>query len=165
MTGEPRFFLNAKGLFFLFILLSTTTCCWQLSVISAGAASESWPTVEGVITFAEVRVHQPSVRDRRELGLKTRYTPRITYRYQVDGKTYENHVIGRYGYTSKWASGISRGQYAVGKPVTVYYNPENPAESVLEPGLGGYALAPCGLALLFLALAVRFGWQAIRKSS
>jgi uncharacterized protein DUF3592 len=91
-------------------------------------ASQSWPTVEGKVIQATVNEH---------VGIARRYSPRVEYKYQVQGKSY----IGRRYQVINWEADKSwlaeeavRGLKA-GKPVTVHYNPENPAQAVLKPGL------------------------------
>jgi hypothetical protein len=54
--------------------------------------------------------------------------------------------------------------YAQGRETTVYYNPTDPAESLLQPGVDGSDL----LLLLFLApwnLMVAAGWLVLVKSA
>jgi hypothetical protein len=90
-------------------------------------ASQHWPTTTGEVLKSRVEVQG---------GSSTSVTPRVMYEYMVGGRQYQNDQI-RAGdsflaiYRSRQAyQAIDR--YPEGTGVTVYYNPENPAESALE---------------------------------
>lgn len=63
------------------------------------------------------------------------YTANITYRYKVGAKDYEGHRV-RFGSPSRisgmQAEGLT-GKYPVGAKISIYYDPERPSKSVLEP--------------------------------
>src|SRR5690606_34367048 len=60
----------------------------------------------------------------------------VVYSYSVNGRRYEGGRVAAGGWkTSSNLAVLVRRQadkYAEGKPVEVFYNPENPAEAVLE---------------------------------
>jgi hypothetical protein len=91
----------------------------------------SWPTVSGRIVSSAV------VKSGR--GEDTEYQPAIRYEYQVNGKSFGSDVC-RFGFEDGATEGESEqavGQYPAGRTVSVYVNPDEPAEAVLEPGLTG----------------------------
>ena len=106
--------------------LGTIMFKWPLII-----KSSSWPTVEGIVNSSEV-----------EGGVGTSdydsgWWPRVNYSYKLDGKTYtadniELIDVGN-GNTDFYAKQIVEG-YPVGMKVLVHYNPNNPANAVLEPG-------------------------------
>ncbi|RLT03615.1 MAG: DUF3592 domain-containing protein [Planctomycetota bacterium] len=121
----------AAILVFVFILyLAFSVTMSGVAVLFEASRSKSWPTVEGTVT--ETRVD----RSRNPKG-GTDESPVVRYRYEVDGKTYHRGKLSLGGaVTTSWfesaPSVIAR--YAVGKPVTVYYDRQHPETAVLEPG-------------------------------
>ena len=99
-----------------------------------GYNSEFWPSTTGKIISAEVkRVSNPEGEDL--------YKPAVHYKYQVNNKSYQgsritfklenplDHIRGR----NRPAQEVVR-QYAIGREVTVYYQPNRPKKATLEPG-------------------------------
>ncbi len=64
-----------------------------------------------------------------------RYHAEISYRYQVDGKSFWNNKISfvKTGDRDRVLAQNSIDKYPKYKRVTVYYRPENPASAILEP--------------------------------
>lgn len=102
-----------------------------LAVLQALKArrAASWPTVQGVV----VESHVESVRRRSNNRTTTSYFPRVTYQYRVNLQEYTGKEIG-FGAESTSSGKAERvlAQYAQGAPVTVFYDPEDPAKAVLE---------------------------------
>lgn len=66
------------------------------------------------------------------------YQPRIAYHYSVEGRDYENDVVDPVHPrgTEAWADDAA-GRYAPGADLVVFYNPNDPSDSVLvksQPG-------------------------------
>jgi len=99
-----------------------------------GQESKSWPTVQGKI------IHSAMARSTSSQG-KTTYSPNIQFTYQVDGKGYQSNQVGVEpgpgASSSSDPSDVSEtvARYPVGKLVTVYYKPSEPALGVLQPGV------------------------------
>jgi hypothetical protein len=89
-------------------------------------AVKNWPSVPGKVTTS--RVSYKSSSD------KTDATPFITYVYDVDGKTYKEGGIspGVLTLSDKMDAEKVVARYPRGSVVTVYYNPKNPSQAVLE---------------------------------
>lgn len=111
---------------------------WSLGTLSADVAyihdlvrqraGSSFPTVDGTITESKI------VEDRDADG--TTYIARIRYAYQVAGRDYTADRV-RY-----WTVSAGRGAaeriveaHPVGSKVTVYYNPADPSDALLRPGI------------------------------
>ena len=112
--------------------------------------NETWPTVEGKILKSEV-VQQYFFLQQYS------YEPRIHYSYSVEGKTYESDSISMRFLSSKSADTVQEvvGNYPAGSQATVYYNPDDPEESVLIPGVSvGTSVAP----ILFLVMIFVLGY-------
>jgi hypothetical protein len=110
-----------------------------------------WPTVEGEITSAELRIdgrHDDGEAMRRAV---------IQYRYEAAG---EHHVGERLFFGDDLAlrfrgPGARRlNAYPVGRRVRVAYDPAEPRHAVLEPGVNGPALLACAAAAAIAALGI-----------
>jgi len=93
-------------------------------------SSYDWGTGEGKILTAEV---ERDVR-RDEDGKSVTYIPHVKYAYQVDGQDFQGEQIG-FG-TPKFS--IARkanaivAQYPAGGQTSVFYNPIDPGEAILD---------------------------------
>jgi hypothetical protein len=130
--------------------------------IDQGQRSTKWPTVNGVITVAELGKHIDRDTDRKTTS--TTYSADISYDYWIDDVPYVN---GNVHFGSMRSSDPSMARtilqrYPVGKPVTVYYNPARPQQAVLEPGVAGVAWVLPALGLLFAAVGSGFTWLVLR---
>jgi hypothetical protein len=105
--------------------------------ILRGLRSRSWPTAEGRINDARIQAHQSSDED----GTSTTYGAAVHYSYNVSGQEFQST---RRTFTDARTSSSKRAQrilerYPQGSSVTVYYRPDNPSMSVLEPGVGWFS--------------------------
>ena len=120
--------------------------------IMGGMKSRSWPTTDGYVNSATIQKHYPSTSDHTRTPT---YTPKVYYEYTVDGKKYTAHRVsfsgatgGKYGDAEEVVN-----RYPVGSKITVYYDPDNRAESVLEPGFVWTSLIMALAGLVFLGVA------------
>ena len=92
-------------------------------------ASESWPSVKGKVIESEL------VRSRNKDN-KSSYSADVIYEFTVDGEEFEgdNVWFGQYGSSNRSEMQKIVTEYPVGKEVDVYYKPDDPNESVLQPG-------------------------------
>tara|TARA_B110000459_G_scaffold203300_1_gene259261 strand:- start:89 stop:715 length:627 start_codon:yes stop_codon:yes gene_type:complete len=124
------------------------------SDIIADIGTGDWEPVDGIVENSYVSTSTDG-----EGG--TTYCLHVDYQYTVDGRTYDGERIS---YTAEnscnsWSAN-SDDEYPEGKEITVYYNPTNPSESVLLPGLSGVDFFICcffifplvGLLLLFVSI-------------
>ena len=83
------------------------------------------------------------------------YTPRITYRYRVDGEEYEGSRIDlttqRMYFTQSGANAVLE-PYRPDGAVVVYYNPDRPADSLLKPGVSMATWMITALVIVLLIL-------------
>lgn len=94
-------------------------------------ASKNWPSTTGTIEASTITSNTSTDSD----GFSsTTYAPVVVYSYNVMGSSFHTRRVGfgmeMSGPQSGAYSIMSR--YPMGKIVTVYYNPENPGEAVLE---------------------------------
>lgn len=105
-----------------------------------------WPSADGTVISGEVAVvHSTKGASKSK--------PIIRYSYSVDGQEYESD---RYSSTvargsSFWAKEVVD-QHPAGSAIKVYYNPENPAKSLLDRGFQKDDLVMTFLSLGILAM-------------
>ncbi len=111
-----------------------------LAVLSFGArqvlkarASEQWPSVPGVVTSAEMSVNSSSGSD----SSGPTYGAEVLYEYEAEG---EQRVGDRVEFGEVATGDPADAQsvldrYPVGAEIAVFVNPEDPLDSVLEPGI------------------------------
>ena len=105
-----------------------------------GAQTTQWPAVEGVVTSVGVEKTRKSASNiGKGNGPKvTFYKPRITYSYEIQGKSFIGKQV-QYGMAKRQRVKLVAQQdicaYSVHQTVRVYYDPNEPKESVLQIGL------------------------------
>jgi hypothetical protein len=106
-----------------------------------------WSATEGTITKSFV--------EEDDSGDNTRYWPRVQYSYMVDGISYAGECIAPLagGMGFRGAARQKRASYLSGRTVTVYVNPRDPGDAVLEPDqqfvrASGFAIVGAMLCLL-----------------
>ncbi len=96
--------------------------------IRAAKASAHWPTLPGEIKHSEIEEFGPH---------PVSYTCDILYEYQHNGIKYESDRVSFFGIFTLEESKSFTQQFTVDSRPFVYYNPDNPAFSVLVPGVYG----------------------------
>ncbi len=131
------------GLFMLFKLLQDS---WMVK------KSRDWAVTQGEVLFSGVESQTSMDED----GTNTTFLAKVIYRYQVAGKTYENNQIAFNSDLS--TANYTRqadlaAQYPQGTPITVYYDPDDPENAVLERKLF-FTLATIFMAAVFLTISL-----------
>jgi hypothetical protein len=137
-------FLEAVLFGGIFLAIGGGISFWGWNILQNAKASSSWPTAQGNVISSDV-----SYSSNADGGES--YSPEVIYQYTVNDQHYESHTIkfGENSYSSRRkAEGIAS-SYPVGKEVTVYYDPQNPERSVLEPGVSGGSYIVLGIGVLF----------------
>jgi hypothetical protein len=124
-------------------------------IVDNAKASLKWPTVEGRVTVSTV--------ERKRSSDSTTYAANVGYDYEVDGEKRMGDTVWFGGNFSSSNSGLARetvDKYPAGSQVRVYYNPEDPDQSVLEPGAfwTTYMVYGIGLLLFGIGLLVTGGF-------
>ena len=147
------FAIVGGAIFFLF----------ALPPLQYSSTSKSWPTVPGTITKSEIDIWRSDS--------KTHYQPDIVYAYSVDGKKYTSSkiTVGDPPLDNNITPAKRLlAEYPVDREVTVYYDPEVPASSALEPGIqrSDYLLAAIAAIFFFAGLfAFYSGLKAKRRAA
>lgn len=132
---------------------------FAVSTMVRQAQTASWPSVQGTIIRSEVEA--------KRSNKSTTYGADLAYSYTVDGQRYE----GNQERTTVWRAG-DRGfaeervaRYPVGATLPVYYQPGQPTEAVLQPGMDSselfllMMLVPFNLVMLWLFALVGRTWK------
>jgi Protein of unknown function (DUF3592) len=155
MTGRSSGSMSPMMKFFFmrifpwpFMLVGTLALFFGIRGVLRGHASTAWPAIPGVVQQSSVEYQSSS-----KGGT---YHARVLYTYVLEGATHSGSRVtyGDYGSSDpSHAQGIVN-RYPAGKAVTVHYMPDDPDESVLEPGtnfgtwivpLIGFAFATVGI--------------------
>lgn len=102
--------------------------------------TENWPSTSGVIEEAGIEDFR-TLDDGRERTMKRGH---VVYSYSVNGNRYRSGRIRAAAWkvsgSANWLLRDPSKKYPPGKPVEVFFNPDNPAEAVLERRVTGGAL-------------------------
>jgi hypothetical protein len=103
-----------------------------------------WPHVEGTVLETELQA-------------KRSFVPKVTYQYSINGNTYTDKkelFSPQFGGkdTRRQTSQKILAEYEKGGPITVYYNPQNPAESTVEIGVTWATFIKLGVGVLLFAV-------------
>lgn len=138
------FFLAGSTLFTFMFLIPM----WQASQAS------DWPKTVATITGSRIERFSDSDGDS--------FKPIIEFNYQVEGQAFSNdrYSFNTSSFNRSWAQSVTN-RYPEGSQAACFYNPTNPADSVLEIefGTGFYlwSLFP----MIFVAIGVGVGASAI----
>jgi hypothetical protein len=150
MPRDGFTFFFAKIFPAIFALPGAAMLCFGAQQVLEAHQSSGWPTVNGKVVVAEV------TRDGRY------YAPVITYEYKVRRQRWTGYRISFGDARRGGVAGLADAKtivnrYETGKSVRVYYHPDRPQDSLLEPGLanGNWVVwfLP-GIGLLFLSVGV-----------
>lgn len=108
------------------------TIFWGIPTARNAMESRNWPSADGRIIISDVSENYDS-----ENGSIT-YTAKVAYNYTVNGLPYTGSTVafGDFGSSDPSHAGGIVSRYPVAKSVKVYYDPDEPKTSVLEPGSG-----------------------------
>jgi len=114
-------------------------------------ASKRWPVSPGTVVASALQKSPDG---------RWRYRAAVQYRYRAGGKEYQSDRIfwgGNEGRQKHIASVIAA--YPQGSKVSVHYDPQNPAEAVLDPAqhIGSRPLVLYAMAMITLGLFVLTG--------
>ena len=119
--------------------------------------SEKWPQTDGEITNAEVISFQSEGQNM--------YRASLVYTYEVEGTQYHSDAIEQ-GISSTSIQYFPKRKverHPIGSKVAVFYNPAQPAEALLEPGLGIFKYIFYGIPGLMIFMGVVLFWKRALK--
>ena len=147
-----------KNLLFgaIFLAAGIGLSIWGHGMLAEAKASADWPTVQGTITLSDVSVQTSTSGTGSKKKTSTVYQPSVVYDYKVNGQGYTSHRITAGDFSSSSSKRAHRiaGKYPKGSTATVYYNPDEPYMSVLEPGATFTSYIPFASGLIFAGVGV-----------
>lgn len=117
-----------NGLQTAFLILGFLFVVVLFLVIWQGNLAKNWPTTKGIVLISEVN----------RLNRSPKYFARILYEYTIRRKTFKRRMIKLGDFLISHSEAYCQkksDQYPEGEEVTVYYSPDIPGLSVLEPGV------------------------------
>ena len=120
------------------------------SLIMTGIKSSGWSKTKGLILSSEVTTSY------NEHHSKTTMTPVVTYKYALNGREYQSRQVSTGDHGSgdiKQARKVVE-RYCPGMEVTVFFNPNDPGNAVLEPGLSISSVIILGVGVVFFCAAI-----------
>ncbi len=126
----------------ILLLFGVAACLYGAWQWQAYHRRQAWPTTQGKIIRSQL------------VGEGEDATADIEYEYHVAGVRYTslNLVPENTGYTP--STMVER--YIAGKPVTVYYNPDNPKQTLLERGNNILAIAFIGAGVIDIIFSAAY---------
>lgn len=124
---------NRPGLFKFFLVfagLAAAILCHAVFYLFGSLGALGWPSVEGTITKSELAFTESSSN-----SSSTAAYADVLYTYEVDGQRYSGSDIDCEVWMASEDTARSQvSEYEKG-PVQVYYDPDEPSEAVLAPGI------------------------------
>ena len=109
-----------------------------LWAINKGMQSENWDKGTATITSSGIEKKESRSKDAQGFTrTSTSFSVRVTYAYTVEGSNFEGNTVG-FGTMSHNERSDAQEElksYPKGKTIEVYYDPENPSDSVLKKGV------------------------------
>ncbi len=126
-------------------------------------AMKKWPSGSGKITSSFVdSYYEGSMTQRAGLEAKTKYSPKVEYDYEFQGKSYKGKRVALHSQGSRLdeANRVTE-RYPVGAEVKVYVNPARPEEAYLQLGEGGGGWFLVWFGVFFIVLALLGGGELL----
>jgi hypothetical protein len=140
-----------------FLLVGIVLLFAGLQTRKKALAAQKWPTVSGKITSATLEEDRSVDRETHRTSVS--YVPTIQYQYQVGDSSLVGNRIGfsKTGYDYNTAT-KKLAQYPLDAPVTVFYNPLAPNESVLNTSTkGSIVLIIISIVVIVIGIVIPIG--------
>ena len=116
--------------------------------LATGINSKTWNSVRGRIVGSYLEEH------RQSKGTRS-FTPRITYEYETDGgETVRSQRIS-FGFDGPSPGFVGRriiSRFPVGSEVDVFIDPDDPSNTIIDPGAAASSWFALGLGLTLTAI-------------
>jgi len=116
--------VNYRNLAFAALIFGVGLSLFGIFAVVKSLTAKGWHTTSGIVVESKVID-----------GFDSIDKPYISYRYEVDGKSYTSDNISFLAFGGDSFAEKAVEDYPQNKVVTVYYDPINPAKSLLEPRL------------------------------
>jgi len=148
------------GFAFIFFIIGSVVFVGATKEALSAHESVSWPNVPGKIYISEIDKYETQSIGGGGSNIRTSilYRPLIRYTYAVEGVSYKNNRV-KISATSDSEGRQAKfyiKKYPVDERVTVTYSPQDPAISVLEPGVSKTNTSAIFVGLLFMFMGIVF---------
>lgn len=154
MSGEQFAMIGCCGMFPGLILVAVAVKYWEIRQASR------WPATPGKVVASQVKSRSKQQGDMgyNESDTNLENYPFVEYEFEVNGKKYRSsrYTIGEK--TSDYELEDILNRHPVGTAVTVYYDPTNPKNAVLERTFPTWVFAAMGGLIAFFVAAPLFAW-------
>jgi Protein of unknown function (DUF3592) len=145
----------------IMIIVGFYFVAYQIPAVTSGLQSQSWKATTATVLSSRWLTHHATGDEYNQTyeGKGYMHTPEIAYSYTVKGRKFSANRY-QFGDTGRRYVNDIRGivaRYPVGRTVRVTYNPSDPSQSVLEPGVNGMSWFMLAVGLGMIALGVGFG--------
>ena len=134
----------------VFMAIGAAGVVWSIWELVQALSSSRWSQTEGLVLVSDLQ------RTRDGDG-GYMYRPEVSYSYQAGGADFVG-TRPKFGarISLSWSGPAARTtrKYPVGSRVTVWYDPADPQESVLETGVTALAWLSLAAGSIFLALGI-----------
>jgi hypothetical protein len=140
-----------------FVLVGVLTGAFFTYRIFQGFTSARWPFVVGELESTDLKEVIYKGRDSRGgADEASAWVVDFRYSYSVSGKKYDGSRVTYSDGINKTARALKRlqGKYKGKSQIQVFFNPKNPDQSVLVPGLSIFNFTPLITSSLFVAAGV-----------
>jgi len=140
----------------IFVIIGLVLLFIYFRNLSKVRASQAWPTAQRTVIQSWVRKSSSTDDDG---SVSYSYYPEIRYQYHVMGTEYQGNKIS---FGPKVGGNRSRAEkmiekYSTGAGVTVYYQPDNPANAILERSLSKISLV-MGMVFFLAGIFIYVRW-------
>jgi len=138
----------------IFVLMGVFIFIWGAWSAKNGKASEEWADASGFIIKSYIKAPDGDIATARDkFG---RFQTKIIYQYTAGGRLYSgsNIAFGDFSIRSRKQAITVSQKYPEGKRITIYYDPDNPGNSVLEPGISMNCYGFMGLGFTAMAAGI-----------
>ncbi len=149
-TSQFKDRLGSFIFFFIFLLAGILLSFFTINWVTDGLESKNWPAVEGTIISSEFI----SSRNSED---KPSYSAEIIYEYFINSEKYLSNSITSGSQSSSSSPRSAQGlvnKYNEGEKVKVYFNPEDPGKSLLEPGFHVTDALPFVFGIIFVLVGL-----------
>jgi hypothetical protein len=132
-----------------FLLIGAVTLYFGCANLLQAQASMSWPITQGTIEQSIVKAGSSSVRTG---SLRTTFRAKVDYRFTVGAVSFLGHRVtfGDFGSSDRSHPDDIAAKYPPGSSVVIHYDPDDPEESVIDPGIKLHTWFEPGAGLIFL---------------